>query len=72
MTRLRVVIADDQPMMRAGFKAVLEATGDIQVVAEASTGTEAVNTPPMSCSWTSACPRWTASRRPDNCRASAS
>ena len=29
MTRLRVVIADDQPMMRAGFKAVLEATGDI-------------------------------------------
>jgi DNA-binding NarL/FixJ family response regulator len=42
MTRLRVVIADDQPMMRAGFKAVLEATGDIQVVAEAGTGTEAV------------------------------
>ena len=26
-SRLRVVIADDQPMMRAGFKAVLEATG---------------------------------------------
>src|ERR1700730_9165016 len=39
---LRVVIADDQPMMRAGFKAVLEATGDITVVAEASTGEEAV------------------------------
>jgi DNA-binding NarL/FixJ family response regulator len=39
---LRVVIADDQPMMRAGFKAVLEATGDIQVVAEASNGEEAV------------------------------
>jgi DNA-binding NarL/FixJ family response regulator len=29
-------------MMRAGFKAVLEATGDIQVVAEASNGEEAV------------------------------
>ena len=42
MTRLRVVIADDQPMMRAGFKAVLEATGDIEVVAEAGTGAEAV------------------------------
>lgn len=42
MTKLRVVIADDQPMMRAGFKAVLEATGDIQVVAEASNGEEAV------------------------------
>ncbi len=42
MIKLRVVIADDQPMMRAGFKAVLESTGDIQVVAEASNGEEAV------------------------------
>ena len=42
MSRLRVVIADDQPMMRAGFKAVLEATGGIEVVAEAGTGEEAV------------------------------
>jgi DNA-binding NarL/FixJ family response regulator len=42
MTKLRVVIADDQPMMRAGFKAVLEATGDIEVVAEAGNGEEAV------------------------------
>ena len=43
MSRLRVVIADDQPMMRAGFKAVLEAAGDIDVVAEAGTGAEAVD-----------------------------
>ena len=42
MSRLRVVIADDQPMMRAGFKAVLEAPGSIEVVAEAGTGEEAV------------------------------
>jgi DNA-binding NarL/FixJ family response regulator len=42
VSRLRVVIADDQPMMRAGFKAVLEATGSIEVVAEAATGEEAV------------------------------
>jgi DNA-binding NarL/FixJ family response regulator len=42
MSPLRVVIADDQPMMRAGFKAVLEATGDIVVVAEAGNGEEAV------------------------------
>jgi DNA-binding NarL/FixJ family response regulator len=42
MSRLRVVIADDQPMMRAGFKAVLEATGSVEVVAEASNGEEAV------------------------------
>jgi DNA-binding NarL/FixJ family response regulator len=43
MTPLRVVIADDQPLMRAGFKAVLEATGSIAVVAEAATGEEAVS-----------------------------
>jgi DNA-binding NarL/FixJ family response regulator len=42
VSRLRVVIADDQPLMRAGFKAVLEATGSIEVVAEAGTGEEAV------------------------------
>jgi DNA-binding NarL/FixJ family response regulator len=42
MSMLRVVIADDQPMMRAGFRAVLESTGNIEVVAEAGTGEEAV------------------------------
>jgi DNA-binding NarL/FixJ family response regulator len=42
MSSLRVVIADDQPMMRAGFRAVLEAAGDIVVVAEAANGAEAV------------------------------
>jgi DNA-binding NarL/FixJ family response regulator len=42
VSRLRVVIADDQPLMRAGFRAVLEATGDIEVVAEAGDGEEAV------------------------------
>jgi DNA-binding NarL/FixJ family response regulator len=43
MSRLRVVIADDQPLMRAGFRAVLEATGAIEVVAEAGNGDEAVD-----------------------------
>ena len=42
MSRLRVVIADDQPLMRAGFKTVLEATGTIEVVGEAGDGEEAV------------------------------
>lgn len=42
MPKLRVLIADDQPLMRAGFRAVLEATGEIEVVAEASDGVEAV------------------------------
>jgi DNA-binding NarL/FixJ family response regulator len=39
---IRVLIADDQPLMRTGFKTVLEATGQIAVVAEAGDGEEAV------------------------------
>ena len=39
---ISVLIADDQPLMRAGFKAVLEATGQIKVVAEAENGEQAI------------------------------
>ena len=39
---LRLLIADDQPLMRAGFRAVLEATGDMEVVGEAADGEQAV------------------------------
>ena len=39
---IRVLIADDQPLMRTGFKTVLEATGMIEVVAEADDGEEAI------------------------------
>jgi DNA-binding NarL/FixJ family response regulator len=42
MSAIRVLIVDDQPLARAGFKAVLEATGTIQVVAEAENGERAV------------------------------
>jgi DNA-binding NarL/FixJ family response regulator len=42
VAKLRVLIADDQPLMRAGFRAVLEATGDIEVIAEAGDGRQAV------------------------------
>lgn len=42
MSPIRVLIADDQPLARAGFKAVLEATGGVQVVAEAQDGDQAV------------------------------
>ncbi len=42
MARLRLLIADDQPLMRAGFRAVLEATGEMEVVAEADDGLEAI------------------------------
>ena len=39
---LRVVIADDQALVRAGFRMILEADDEIQVVAEASDGEDAV------------------------------
>ena len=39
---LRLLIADDQPLMRAGFRAVLEATGEMIVVGEAGDGEEAI------------------------------
>jgi DNA-binding NarL/FixJ family response regulator len=42
MAKLRLLIVDDQPLMRAGFRAVLEATGEMEVVAEAADGLEAV------------------------------
>jgi DNA-binding NarL/FixJ family response regulator len=42
MSRIRVLIVDDQPLARAGFRSVLEATGQIDVVAEAATGGEAL------------------------------
>jgi DNA-binding NarL/FixJ family response regulator len=37
-----VLIADDQALVRAGFRAILETAGGITVVAEAATGDEAV------------------------------
>src|SRR5579872_6825703 len=40
--KLRLLIADDQPLMRAGFRAVLEATGEMEVVGEAADGEQAV------------------------------
>lgn len=39
---IRVVLADDQALLRAGFRALLNAQPDIEVVAEAADGTEAV------------------------------
>lgn len=39
---IRVLLADDQHLVRAGFSALLDAEPDIEVVAEAATGSEAV------------------------------
>jgi DNA-binding NarL/FixJ family response regulator len=42
MSAIRVVLAEDQPMVRAGFSALLDSQSDIQIVGEAATGTEAL------------------------------
>ncbi|MGH2788246.1 MAG: response regulator [Actinomycetota bacterium] len=39
---IRVVLADDQTVVRAGFRALLELTDDLTVVGEAANGREAV------------------------------
>lgn len=39
---IRVMIVDDQPMIRAGFRALLEPAGDIEVVADVGDGATAV------------------------------
>ena len=39
---LKVLIADDQEMVRAGFRMILQAEADMEVVGEASDGEEAV------------------------------
>jgi DNA-binding NarL/FixJ family response regulator len=39
---IRVLIADDQALVRGGFRLILEAQGDVQVVGEAEDGREAL------------------------------
>ena len=39
---VRVVIADDQALVRGGFRMILDAKEDIEVVGEAGDGAEAV------------------------------
>ena len=62
-----VLLADDQALLRVGFRMVLESQDDLSVVGEAGDGVEAVRLTadaaiPTSCSWMCACPGWTASR----------
>jgi DNA-binding NarL/FixJ family response regulator len=37
---VRIVLADDEPLLRAGLRVVLEAEGTVHVVAEAADGLE--------------------------------
>ncbi len=39
---IRVMLVDDEPLVRGGLRAILEAEGDLEVVAEASDGSEAL------------------------------
>lgn len=39
---IRVLLADDHLVLRAGLRALLESEGDLQVIAEAGTGDEAI------------------------------
>ncbi|MFG2919816.1 response regulator [Kitasatospora sp. NPDC048298] len=40
---IRVLLVDDQPLIRSGFRALLDLEGDIEVVAEAADGKEALD-----------------------------
>ena len=48
MTADRVVLAEDQPMVRAGFRALLDSRDDIEVVGEAATGRGSARTGPRA------------------------
>ena len=67
MSVLRVVVADDHPVVRAGLSALLDSLPDVEVVGVAADGRAAVrevvvHAPTSPCS-TSRCPRWTGGRR---------
>jgi two-component system response regulator NreC len=42
-TRVRVMIADDHPLVRSGLRGLLERDGEFQVIAEAADGYEAID-----------------------------
>src|SRR3984957_17593503 len=42
-SRVRVMIADDHPLVRSGLRALLERDGEVQVIAEAADGYEAID-----------------------------
>ena len=44
MSKTRVLIVDDHAILREGVRALLSATGDLEVVGEAAGGEEAIQT----------------------------
>ena len=69
--RIRVVIADDERLVRTGFRVILEDEPDIEVVGEAPDGRSAVDVVlrrrPDIVLMDIRMPRWTDSRRPSGC-----
>jgi DNA-binding NarL/FixJ family response regulator len=57
---IRILVADDHPVVRDGLVAMLGTQADFQVVAEASTGQEAVEKASCCSIWR--CPVWMAWR----------
>jgi two-component system response regulator NreC len=52
MKRIRILLADDHAVVRQGFKMILDAQADMEIVGEAANGREAVD-------WLSNCaPTW--------------
>ena len=50
---IRILLADDQELVRTGFRLILNAEPDITVVGEAADGAEAVERGPRCCRPTS-------------------
>ena len=42
MTTIKILMADDHPVVRAGIRGMLETQEDFEVIAEASNGQEAI------------------------------
>jgi DNA-binding NarL/FixJ family response regulator len=46
---IRVVLVDNQPLIRRGICALLDAEDDIEVVAEGASGRQGSHSPPSTC-----------------------
>ena len=60
---IRVLIADDQPLIRSGLRLILQDQPDITVIAVAANGPDAIHLAARTCAWwTFGCRARTASR----------
>lgn len=66
---IRILLVDDQELLRAGFKMVLDVHTDIEVVGEAANGDDALRmvatTKPDVVLMDIRMPAWTVSKQPD-------